>query len=112
MTQMTPMETLHEIVAAEHTAREEYDKVVRQQEGFNEFLENRTQEMRKEYFDKADAEIAETEKTAVAGADAQIRLLDQTLRSEMDTQRLRFEKNKQALADKIFDLVVGRNGDA
>ena len=112
MTQMTPMETLHEIVAAEHTAREEYDNVIRQQAGFDEFLEKKTEEMRREYFDKADLEISEAEKTAVIGADAQIKLLDQTLKSEMDAQRLRFEKNKQALADKIFDLVVGKDGDA
>ena len=106
---MTPLEILHEIVTTEHNARELYAAAVREKESFDEALNQKVSELRQDYFEKADGQIAAFEKCEIEAANEEIRKLDQGFDRSIAAMQEYYEANKEALARKIFNITLGKD---
>lgn len=103
------LEILHGIVQAEQAAREDYDKAVAKQVSFESDLSGWIEQMRQEYYQKADEEIAAFESAEAAKADAEIAVLDSRHEAELRQAKEDFEEKKQAYAQRLFEIVVNQN---
>ena len=103
------LEILHGIVQAEQTARENYEKAVAKQVSFESDLSVRIEQMRQEYYHKADEEIAAFEAAEKAKADQEIAGLNSKHETELRQAKESFEEKKQAYAQRLFEIVVNQN---
>lgn len=106
---MDPQEILHEIVKTDLEARVLYDEAVRQQSALSESLREKTAELRREYFAKADERVAEFEKREIANADAEIAAIDGKFNRNHSRLVSFFEDNKGKIALKLFNIVIGQD---
>ncbi len=103
------MEILHGIVQADQAAREDYDRAVARQASYETDLAARIDEIRQEFYRKADEETAAFEAEEKARADEKIAALDQKHQAELARARADFEQKKAAYAQRIFEIVVNQN---
>ena len=103
------LEILHGIVQAEQTARENYEKAVAKQVSFESDLSVRIEQLRRDYYQKADEEIAAFEAAEKAKADEEIAELNSKHETELRQAQDNFEEKKQAYAQRLFEIVVNQN---
>jgi hypothetical protein len=100
------METLGRIVEAESGARAVFDEAALLQDGFDTYVREHIEALRKQYFARAEQMIAETAEQEAARADAEIAALGRKLESELSGLRALYEKRRETLVDKIFRMAV------
>ncbi|MBS7402567.1 MAG: hypothetical protein ACI3UZ_00445 [Oscillospiraceae bacterium] len=103
---MTPTEILHRIVETENNARNIYKEAVSLREDFNDGVNARIEELRKQCFAEADEKIKQAELEAVRSADAEIERLDKKLESDLASAKQQYENLQDVFIDKIFRLAV------
>ena len=103
---MTPAEILRKIVEADKNAREVYDSATELRDGFDGYVAEHVEQLRKEYYEKADKRIADTDKKATAEADEAIADLDAKLEEELSAAKEHYVGEKDAVIDKIFNMAV------
>lgn len=108
---MTPKELLHEIVIAENEARVLHENAVREQEGFEESLEKTRLELREEIFGEAENKLRAHEEREVLAADDAMAKLDKAHNADMEKLRNAFESQKERVAEKLFNIVVGTDDE-
>lgn len=106
---MTPAEILLKIVEADKNARDVYDSTMELRDGFDGYVAGRVEEIRKEYFEKADERIAEAEKKIVAEADEAMAASDARLEKELSEAKTHFCNEKTAVINRIFQMAVNVN---
>jgi len=104
---MTSREFLHEIVAAEMKARGIYGEAIKRQEGYEEYINGTKTRLHDELFERAQKRLEQYEAEETARADAEIARLDEKLERDLSAISTNFEGNRQSLADRMFDMVVG-----
>lgn len=104
---MTPMEILHKIVETEDDAHSVYDEAVSIREGFDKYVQDHIDVIRKEHFERADKAIAAFEAEETQRADDTIKKLDEKLEADLATAKAQYEGVKDAAVLKIFKLAVG-----
>ena len=103
---MTPIEILHKIVETEESARSLYDEAVAIREGFDKYVQDHIDVIRKDHFERAEQAIAAFEIEEKKRADETIVQLDEKLAKDMSAARLRYETAKAEAVQKIFKLAV------
>ncbi|MEA4894054.1 MAG: hypothetical protein VB064_02200 [Oscillospiraceae bacterium] len=103
---MTPIEILNKIVEAESNARAVFDEASKLKEDFNGYVNEHIEELRKQYFEKADKAIAEAKNSETARADAEIAELDKKLEAELASLKAYYDKERETIVKKIFKLAV------
>ena len=106
---MTPIEILHKIVETEESARSLYDEAVAIREGFDKYVQDHIDVIRKEHFERADQAIAAFEVEEKQRADEAIIQLDQKLLKDLAAAKNRYENAKNDAVQKIFKLAVDFN---
>ena len=106
---MTPVEILNKIVEAESNARSVFDEASKLKEGFDSYVNEQIEALRKQYFEKAEKAIAEAKSSEAARADAEIAELDKKLEAELATLKQFYDKEREAIVQKIFKLAVDVN---
>lgn len=106
---MTPAEILLKIVEADKNAREVYDSTMELRDGFDGYVSERVEELRKEYFEKADIRVAEAEKKAIEDADNAMAASDARLEKELADAKKHFFDEKAAVINRIFHMAVNVN---
>lgn len=103
---MTPVEILNKIVDAESNARSVFDEASKLKEGFDSYVNEQIEALRKQYFEKAEKVIAEAKGSEAARADTEIAELDKKLETELATLKAFYDKEREAIVQKIFKLAV------
>jgi len=103
---MTPIEILSKIVEAESSARSVFDEATSLQEGFDSYVNDHIEALRKEYFARADKAIAEARLSEAARADAEIAELDKKLDKELAALKALYENERESIVMKIFKMAV------
>ena len=103
---MTPIEILHKIVDTEESARSLYDEAVAIREGFEKYVQDHVDVIRKEHFERADQVIAAFEVEEKKRADDTIVQLDEKLAKDMAAAKDRYVNAKDEAVQKIFKLAV------
>lgn len=106
---MTPAEILRKIVEADKNAREVYDSTTELRDGFDGYVADHVDELRKQYFDDAEKRIADADEKATAEADKYIAASDAKLERELTAAKERYVGEKDAVIDKIFHMAVDVN---
>lgn len=106
---MDPREILHEIVKTDSDARALYDEAVRQKNALGESLREQSEELRREYFTKADERIADFEKREIEKADMKIAEIDKEFNRSIEAYSTFFDVNKEKIALKMFNIIIGQN---
>ena len=104
---MTPMEILHKIVETEDDAHAVYDEAVSIREGFDKYVQDHIDVIRKEHYDRAEKAIASFEAEETKRADEAIKKLDKKLEADLVAAKAHYEGVKEAAVLKIFKLAVG-----
>lgn len=103
---MTAIETLHVIVDADKKARSVYEEATQLRDGFDSYVQEHIEQIRKERFAEADRKIAVANEDAIKKADEAIEELDKKLELELAAAHKHYESKKDAVIDKIFKLAV------
>ena len=103
---MTPMEILHKIVETEGNAQAVYDEVIAIREGFDKYVQDHIEVIRKDHFERADAAIAAFEAEETKRADDAIKLLDEKLAVDLAAAKVRYEEAEREVVQKLFKLAV------
>ncbi len=103
---MTPMEILNKIVEAEVNARSVFDEAAKLREGFDGYVNEHIEALRKQYFERADKAIAEAKERESARADAEIAELDKKLETELAALKAYYDRERESIVQKIFKLAV------
>lgn len=103
---MTPMEILSKIVEAESSARAVFDEATTLQEGFDSYVNDHIEALRKECFARADKAIAEARQNESARGDAEMAELDKKLEKELAALKELYESERETIVLKIFKLAV------
>ncbi len=103
---MTPVEILNKIVEAESNARAVSDEASRLREGFDSYVNEHIEALRKQYFEKAEKVIAQAKNDEAARADAEIVELDKKLEAELAKLKAFYDKERETIVQKIFKLAV------
>lgn len=103
---MTPMEILSKIVEAEVNAKAVFEEAVTLKDGFDNYVNEQIETLRKQYFDSAEKEIAEAAKREKARADTEISELDEKFQKELSALKTLFENEREEVVEKIFGLAV------
>ncbi len=103
---MTPMEILHKIVETEGNAHSVYDEAVSIREGFEKYVQDHIDVIRKNHFERADQAISAFETEETKRADDAIKALDEKLAVDMAAAKVRYEKAKDEAVLKLFKLAV------
>lgn len=106
---MEPQEILHEIVKTDLDARELYGEAVRNREAVRESLREKAQTLKQDYYAQADRRIEAFEKNEIKKADEEVAGIDRQFESYRSAAGERFERCKEQVALKMFDIVVGRS---
>lgn len=106
---MTPMEILNKIVETEDKARSVYDEAVSIREGFDKYIQDHVDVIRKEHFDRAETAIAAFEESEKKLTDEAIAKLNEKLVAELAVSKNRYESAKDDAVQKIFKLAVDFN---
>lgn len=104
---MTPMEILHKIVETEDDAHAVYDEAVSIREGFDKYVQEHIDVIRKDHFDRAEKVIASFEAEETKRSDEAIIKLDKKLEVDLAAAKVHYEGIKEAAVLKIFKLAVG-----
>jgi len=103
---MTPMEILNKIVEAEVSARAVFDEADKLRESFDSYVKEQVEALRQQYFDRAEEAIAEAKKAEAARADTELAELDKKLEMELAKLKAFYDKENEAIVQKIFKLAV------
>lgn len=103
---MTPMEILHKIVETESNAHSVYDEAVSIREGFDKYVQDHIDVIRKDHFERADAAIAAFEAEETKRADDAIKVLDEKLVADLAAAKVRYEEAEREVVQKLFKLAV------
>ncbi len=106
---MTSKEILHEIVVTEQKARALYADAVNKQERFEADIAQAKEAIHDKLFSQADSEINAYEEEKIAEANSQIEALDKQYDQLYEQRTAVFEKNRDALVDKLFSAVVNQD---
>lgn len=106
---MTPMEILNKIVEAESNARAVFNEATRLREGFDSYVNDHIEALKKQYFEKAEKAIAEAKERESARADSEIIELDKKLETELAALKASYDKGRESIVQKIFKLAVDVN---
>ena len=103
---MTPMEILHKIVETEGNAQAVYDEVIAIREGFDKYVQDHIEVIRKDHFERADAAIAAFKAEETKRADDAIKMLDEKLVADLTAAKCGYEEAKSEIVMKLFKLAV------
>ena len=106
---MTPMEILNKIVETEDKACSVYDEAISMREGFDKYIQDHVDVIRKEHFERAEQAIAAFEVNEKKLTDDAVNKLDEKLKAELAASKNRFESSKDDAIQKIFKLAVDFN---
>ena len=106
---MTPMEILNKIVETEDKARSVYDEAISMREGFDKYIQDHVDVIRKEHFERAEQAIAAFEVNEKKLTDDAVSKLDEKLKADLAASKKRFESSKDDAIQKIFKLAVDFN---
>lgn len=106
---MTPMEILNKIVETEDKARSVYDEAISIREGFDKYIQDHVDVIRKEHFERAEQAIAVFEASEKKLTDEAVAKLNEKLASELAASKIRYESAKDDAVQKIFKLAVDFN---
>jgi len=106
---MTPMEILSKIVETEDVAHSVYDEAISIREGFDKYIQDHIDVIRKEYFGNAEQAIAAFEANEKKLTDDAVIKLDEKLKAELAASKDRYESSKDDAVQKIFKLAVDFN---
>lgn len=101
------MEILHKIVETEDDAHAVYDEAVSIREGFDKYVQDHIDVIKKEHYDRADKAIAAFEAEETKRAKEEIVKLDKKLEADLAAAKAHYEAVKDAAVLKIFKLAVG-----
>ena len=104
---MTPMEILHKIVETEDDAHAVYDEAVSIREGFDKYVQDHIDVIKKEHFDRAEKAIAAFDAEETKRADDAVIKLDKKLEADLAAAKTKYEAVKETAVIKIFKLAVG-----
>lgn len=104
---MEPMETLHEIVAADKAARMRCAAVRQENDGFDAKLENLRRELTETEMARAERDVAQARERSVAAAGETLAALDRQCEQALSDMEGRFTAEKDRWAERIFRMVVG-----
>ena len=103
---MTPMEILSKIVEAEVSAKAVFEEAVTLKDGFDSYVNEQIEALRKQYFDTAEKAITEAAQSETVRADAEIAELDKKLNQELAALKTQFENEREPIVQRIFRLAV------
>ncbi len=106
---MTPMEILNKIVETEDKARSVYDEAISMREGFDKYIQDHVDVIRKEHYERAEKAIAAFEASEKKLTDEAVIKLDEKLVAELAASKNRYESAKDNAVQKIFKLAVDFN---
>jgi hypothetical protein len=106
---MTPMEILAKIVEAESSARSVFDEVAALREGFDNYVNEHIEALRKQYFAQAEDAIAHARESEAARADAEIAALNAEFERALAALKAYYEKEQESIVTRIFELAVAAN---
>lgn len=104
---MSPMEMLHEIVAADKAARARTDSAVREKESFDERLSGLKKEVGDGERRRVQKDIDAARAQSDAERDRRLEELDRQSEERMAHMRSRFDAEKQDCVEAMFRMVVG-----
>ncbi len=103
---MTPMEILAKIVEAESSARSVFDEVATLQEGFDNYVNEHIEALRKQYFAQAEDVIAQARESEAARADTEIAALNAEFERALAALKAYYENEQESIVKRIFELAV------
>jgi|GEM_PF-1369872 len=103
---MTPMEILHKIVETEDDAHAVYDEAVSIREGFDKYVQDHIDVIRKEHFTRAEQTVVAFEAEETKRADEAVKKLDAKLEMDSEAAKVRYERAKNEAVLKLFKLAV------
>ena len=103
---MTPKEILSKIVETEDVAHSVYDEAISIKEGFDKYIQDHVDVIRKEHFGSAEQAIAAFEANEKKLTDDAVIKLDEKLKADLAASKDRYEKAKDDAVQKIFKLAV------
>ncbi len=104
---MDQLEILHEIIAAERTAREEVRQVRREQVDFDRNLESLRRRLEAEAVERAGEDVELSRAEELSRVQAELEQLRAAQEKELADLEARFTAGKDQWAEKIFRMVVG-----
>lgn len=104
---MSPMEMLHEIVAADKAARARTDSAVREKESFDERLSGLGKEVGEGERNRVQKEIDAARARSDVERERRLGELDRQSDERMENMRSRFEAEKNDRVEAMFRMVVG-----
>ncbi len=107
---MTPMEILNKIVEAESNARQVFQEAESLEKGFDDYVNKHIEDLRTQYFDRAEEAITQARQQEAARAEQEIAGLEERLSQEMREESKHFDSRREDIVSHIFRLVV--NTDA
>lgn len=108
---MKPFQILNEIVMTEQAARKYHEDAEKLQDDYEEDVRQKISELRTEELQKLEEQIAVHEKQEIERADAGILKTDAELQTALEDAKDFFLKNKERIAEKIFEKVVHRDAE-
>lgn len=106
---MDQLEILHEIIAAERTAREEVRQVRREQVDFDRNLESLRRRLEAEAVERAGEDVELSRAEELSRVQAELEQLRAAQEKELADLEARFTAGKDQWAEKIFRMVVGQD---
>lgn len=104
---MEQLQILHEIIAAERSAREDVQKARREKADFDRNLESLRRQLEAEAVTRAKADVEEARRAELSRVQSELEQLGAAHERELAALDSRFETGRDEWAEKIFRMVVG-----
>lgn len=104
----TGIEFITKIIEAEQNARKLADETQKKCEAMRSELSASTDDLRREYFVRAEARIKKIHEQNEVFAIEDIAALDESYKRELENIETAFEQNQDQWAEKLFNMIIAR----
>lgn len=107
--QSAGIELINKIIEAEQNARKLAEEAYEKRDTMRSELGTSTEDLRREYFVRANARIQKVREQNKVIAGEQIAVLDETFTLDLERIETAFKQNQDEWTEKLFDIIIGRN---
>lgn len=107
--QSAGIELINKIIEAEQNARKLAEEAYEKRDTMRSELGTSTEDLRREYFARANTRIQKVREQNKVIAGEQIAVLDETFTRDLERIETAFTQNQDEWTEKLFDLIIGRN---
>lgn len=103
---MTSKEILHVIVECEQQARRVYDEACEKENGYDDYLTRKREELRSAAFAEADEKLAALDAEETAAASGKIAAMEKKQEQDYASANRWYQDNREGFISRLFDMVV------